>query len=130
LDNDGEVLRFNRHYRRKKCDEIYPICGHCKRLNLICRREEPRALAIVSTKTDDIPEAQHGCGDQSSSPKRECMELMTIPRSPDPTDLLMMANIHGGIDRRFFMKYYTQVLANLVSTNHENNSFLTGKSNQ
>ena len=32
-----------------------------------------------------------------------------------------------GGDRRYLMKYYTQVLASLVTTNHENNSFLSGK---
>lgn len=29
-------------------------------------------------------------------------------------------------DRRYLLKYYTQVLSGLVTTNHENNSFLSG----
>ena len=33
--------------RRKKCDDnTYPICGHCRRLNLECVREAPRAVYI------------------------------------------------------------------------------------
>ena len=33
--------------RRKKCDNnTYPICGHCRRLNLECVREAPRTIHI------------------------------------------------------------------------------------
>lgn len=93
-------------FRRKKCDlNTYPICGHCKRLNLDCVRESPRILP--SSTSSIVFENQN-----------------EISRIPDAMQISTFASAKG-TDTRYLMKYYTSILSSLCTTNHENNGFLT-----
>lgn len=60
-------------------------------------------------------------------PPRRRSSTDVIPRAPDPVDIHTIIDARQGSDRRFLLKYYTQILTGLVSTNHENNSFLSGE---
>jgi hypothetical protein len=37
-----------------------------------------------------------------------------------------LVDVRKGQDRRVFLSYYTQVLAVILTTSHDNNSFLSG----
>jgi hypothetical protein len=106
--------------RRKKCDETYPICGHCTRLNLVCNREAPQHIAI-----------EKGALPSPSTPTLPTSwALTTIPRAPDPIDICTFTDSPQGTNQRFLLRYYTNILSNLLTTNHENNSFLSGTPNE
>ncbi|KAH8805468.1 fungal-specific transcription factor domain-containing protein [Xylogone sp. PMI_703] len=99
--------------RRKKCDGLYPICGHCTRLNLVCVRKEPQNIV------DTALAAPVYCMTPGDS------WTPSILRAPDPIDVCGYADSSRGIDQRFLLKYYTNVLSKLLTTNDENNSFLS-----
>lgn len=145
--------------RRKKCDNnTYPICGHCRRLNLECVREAPRAvhISVGNISQTARPQPQP----QPTTTSYDIQAPVAAPfdiSQPQPTSLVrrqssvsMSGDLSGiamhGVnfrvaippclsrpstsddasgDRRYLLKYYTQVLASLVTTNHENNSFLS-----
>lgn len=135
--------------RRKKCDDnTYPICGHCRRLNLECVREAPRPLQISVGSSSQSGTSDHGRATAvvSHTPANQPHPLSLGHRRnsssygdlsgiamggvdfritiPEGLAMPMWDDETGG-DRRYLMKYYTQVLASLVTTNHENNSFLS-----
>lgn len=108
--------------RRKKCDEVYPICGHCTRLNLVCKRETPRSVLTdePSTSTTEADAAPATASTTDSDAAN-----MMVPRAPPAMDITSIMDARQGSSKRFFMKYYVQILANLLTTNQENNSFLS-----
>ena len=89
-------------YRRKKCDELYPICGHCRRLNLVCKREEPR-IVIPDSATVQEPE--------TSTVVAQRLPPSKLPKVVDIWSL----DPEKSQDRRAMLGYYTSVLAVLVS---------------
>lgn len=104
--------------RRKKCDETYPICGHCTRLNLVCNREAPQHITIDK---NSLPMPT------TPSPReRSSSWSLTVPRAPDPIDICTFTDAGRGTNQRFLLQYYTNILSHLLTTNHENNSFLSG----
>lgn len=108
-----------KRHSKKKCDLVYPICSHCRRLNLVCAHEEPRAGEAVTQRASVI------------SLPNLCRPLVgaVVPSPPVPAGL---SGYH--IDessslvslRRRMLLYYTERLANLMSTNLQHNSFLSG----
>jgi hypothetical protein len=98
-------------HRRKKCDELYPICGHCKRLNLVCKREEPRQVVPAKEEVGSTAVARR----QSASKLPKVIDIWSL--DPEKSQ-----------DRRAMLSYYSSVLAVLLTTNHDNNSFLSGES--
>ncbi|RDW60680.1 hypothetical protein BP6252_12063 [Coleophoma cylindrospora] len=104
--------------RRKKCDEVYPICGHCTRLNLVCGREEPRALS-----PDPFIQGNNG-GDVNAQVEKAVLQRrrfsILIP-NPSPATILPPAHERS---QRYLLKYYAQVLSMLCSTSVESNSFI------
>ncbi|KAK1853065.1 C6 transcription factor [Colletotrichum chrysophilum] len=115
--------------RKKKCDQVYPICGHCSRLNLVCNRETPRPLKPSSspskdpsnTDTEDVSVICH-C--------RSHKEIVRIAQLCIPLDLV--STVSGNVEptnlvasRRSMLRYYTVTLAFLLTTNLENNCFLS-----
>jgi len=64
--------------RRKKCDKLYPICGHCRRLNFICKQEEPRRI---------VPESTQDCGTRPHIGPAQSVQIFrqdSISRLPNP----------------------------------------------
>ncbi|ETS81095.1 hypothetical protein PFICI_06097 [Pestalotiopsis fici W106-1] len=105
--------------RKKKCDRCYPVCGHCTRLNLICERESPRSVRQASQQRTAAPTAA---------------SALTAPSSCiDATPLLTGLAFDGDLSRsdpsssrRAMLRYYTTSFAAMLSTNYENNCFLSG----
>lgn len=115
---------MSRQLRRKKCDESYPICGHCDRLNLVCAREEPRALSL-----DIFQEVENSHGGikvdgQVSAAVQKRRRFSILVPNPSPARILAPAHERT---QRYLLKYYTQVLTTLCTTSHESNSFITGE---
>ncbi|KAH9227074.1 hypothetical protein K456DRAFT_1849070 [Colletotrichum gloeosporioides 23] len=108
--------------RKKKCDQVYPICGACSRLNFICRREEPKQPRKRGRPRKSVPE------DSSAEPGGPPASLTT--KTPDISAFWLQ---HGGsqipedfaAQRRVVLRYYTQTLAALITTNLENNCFIS-----
>lgn len=123
--------------RKKKCDQASPLCGHCLRLNLVCKREPPRELHKPDVWGEDDVEAGRALTFPSASgiptSRRSGKNIDEPPRPSicDPLDLFI-PTVFGGKDpstnRRSMMRYYTSTLANMLSATWENNCFLSGAS--
>ncbi|KAJ9144058.1 Zn(2)-C6 fungal-type DNA-binding domain [Pleurostoma richardsiae] len=108
--------------RKKRCDQNYPVCDACRRLNFVCRREDPQRPRKPGRPRRPSPMA--------NSPKpASCACLST--RVPD-ISAFWLQNGAGGASaddhaprRRLILRYYTQALAALITTNVENNCFLS-----
>jgi hypothetical protein len=105
--------------RKKRCDLGYPVCMQCVRLNYKCKWEEPRPVIYENSRsTQDAPTNQ----------------LVNIPfrlsKVPDP--ILFWVDDHSDntsrSSRRHFLRYYAQSFTHLLTTNIENNSFLSSGS--
>lgn len=113
--------------RKKKCDQVYPICGHCSRLNLRCKREAPRLLKSTSPS----PENLSGTDTRPVCPHCSHKEVVRIAQLCKPLDLVS-DGCSGAetsdlvVSRRFMLRYYTATLTFLLTTNLENNCFLSG----
>lgn len=115
--------------RKKKCDQVYPICGHCSRLNLLCKREAPRQLKSTSPS----PENPSSTNNTTPSACLHCSrkEVVRIAQLCKPLDLVPNGYSGGestdlAVSRRSMLRYYTVTLAFLLTTNLENNCFLSG----
>ncbi|CAG9982591.1 unnamed protein product [Clonostachys byssicola] len=127
--------------RKKKCDMTYPVCGHCTRLNLACNREVPRELASGSTADSSAlrqataPHSIHGSGsaegpELAGSPPTTSasIHLGNVLSHSKIWQTLDPSVIHGGelaASRRSMLRYYIQIFAFMLTTNVENNCFLT-----
>ncbi|KAI1071402.1 hypothetical protein LB507_005394 [Fusarium sp. FIESC RH6] len=101
---------------------IYPVCSHCLRLNLTCKREEPRTVQRRSPSpvATDKPQFTHGSEQIRSGVMQLCQPLDLSPSefgTGDSMDLVA--------SRRAMLRYYTANLAFLLTTNLENNCFLS-----
>lgn len=129
--------------RKKKCDQRFPVCGHCSRLNFVCKREEPRELQPSRPSTSwggdgtafgRISGAGRGYGPtmarQGLEQDGQTSELLRLATISDPLDLV---NPDQGksrdlsSSRRAMMRYYTTTLAVMLSATAENNCFLSGR---
>ncbi|PTB70912.1 hypothetical protein BBK36DRAFT_1175966 [Trichoderma citrinoviride] len=116
--------------RKKKCDQGLPICGHCSRLNLVCKHEKPRQLSSsAGAWGEDAPywgrsSQQHlviAQGDHGS-------ELLRLTKIAEPLDVVRPDDGVGcdwSSSRRTMMRYYTSTLAIMLSATAENNCFLS-----
>jgi hypothetical protein len=108
----------NLPFRKKRCDLGYPVCRECVRLNYKCKWEEPRSVAQDKQSVKSVVPAE----DKSNSPFR-------LFNNPDP--VLFWVDEHADCrspsSRRHFLRYYTQTFTHLLTTNIENNSFLSGE---
>ncbi|KAH7127373.1 pyridoxal phosphate-dependent transferase [Dactylonectria macrodidyma] len=111
--------------RKKKCDQIYPVCSHCSRLNLVCKREAPRA--VQSSLPADPSKSIAAKPKTAQSGEWAQGVMMFLGRVPPPysgpsegTDSCQLA-----ASRRAMLRYYTVTLAFLLTTNLENNCFLS-----
>lgn len=105
------------HCRKKRCDLGYPVCAHCVRLNYKCKWEEPRPLVQENTlSTEQV----------SNQPVNAPFRLSQVP---DP--ILFWVDDHSDntsrSSRRHFLRYYAQTFTHMLTTNIENNSFLSGE---
>ncbi|KAK1846408.1 C6 transcription factor [Colletotrichum chrysophilum] len=108
--------------RKKKCDQVYPICGACSRLNFICRREDLKQPRKRGRPRKSVPQ------DPSAEPRGPSASLTT--KTPDISAFWLQ---HGSAQipedfaaqRRVVLRYYTQTLAALITTNLENNCFIS-----
>ncbi|VUC25586.1 unnamed protein product, partial [Clonostachys rosea] len=132
--------------RKKKCDMTYPVCGHCTRLNLVCNREVPRevpsssttdpSLLIQATPTPGLPGLSSAADFESAS----LISPSTTSASIHLANVLSHAKIWQTLDlsvilgqngselaasRRAMLRYYIQIFAFMLTTNVENNCFLT-----
>lgn len=121
----------NSRRRKKRCDRGFPVCGHCIRLNLACEREQPRRFVAGNTS---------GSCSSSSSWLHDVLEPTgdaLIHRHADQvgriyytaTDAALLHDARKGdivASRRSVLRYYTSVFSSILSTNHENNCFLSG----
>ncbi|KAJ5223074.1 transcriptional regulator family: Fungal Specific TF [Penicillium citrinum] len=102
--------------RKKRCDLGYPVCRECVRLNYMCKWEEPRSVTQSSSSTKSITSTN----DVTNAPFR-------LFGTPDP--ILFWVDEHADCtspsSRRHFLRYYTQTFTHLLTTNIENNSFLS-----
>lgn len=111
--------------RKKKCNQSYPVCGHCSRLNLVCNWEDPRP----SKDSKDAADAEGPSQATGPRPDQK-LQLVSLARLADP--LLLLPSVDGGSEalsssRRAMMRYYTATFALMLTTNVENNCFLSGK---
>ncbi|CCT63274.1 uncharacterized protein FFUJ_00094 [Fusarium fujikuroi IMI 58289] len=97
--------------RRKKCDTRVPVCGDCTRLNLICEYQAPRRV-------------------RKSPPA--CAAVMRYPDAhagiSEPVDVVRPDDGHSrdlSTGRRAMLRHYTTTLAQMLSTNTENNCFIS-----
>lgn len=97
------------------------------RLNLVCKREKPRDVIPGSKRSParDLSSSPSSTSSAKSSGQYSCLSL-SISRAPDTSRLGDFLTSNKGQGRRLMLTYYTQVLAGLLTTNHDNNSFLTG----
>lgn len=99
--------------RRKRCDGTREVCGHCSRLNLVCCWQQPRDLGMPVS-----PRPMSG---------RTATSATQI--APTPTNFLHSDSKElssRSLDRRLAMRYYIQAFNAMLTTNLENNGFLTG----
>lgn len=122
--------------RKKKCDQGLPICGHCSRLNLVCKHEKPREV-VSSVCGEDAArdsggaEAHQRCDyDNPSSPPQgdNVSEVLRVSKIFEPLDFVRPKDSvdHLSSSRRTMMRYYTSTLAIMLSATAENNCFLSG----
>ncbi|KAF6836756.1 hypothetical protein CPLU01_03550 [Colletotrichum plurivorum] len=70
--------------RKKRCDQGFPICGHCSRLNFVCKREEPRDMKAAPSTAMGIPGGTR-VPDSSPCPSPE-KEIVRIAQLCRPLD--------------------------------------------
>ncbi|KAL6884264.1 fungal-specific transcription factor domain-containing protein [Trichoderma longibrachiatum] len=125
--------------RKKKCDQGLPVCGHCSRLNLVCKHEKPRQLSSVWR--EDAVEAEEDPGLSGSqahaywgsqhpviAQRDHVSELLRLTKIAEPLDLVRPDDTVGcdlSASRRTMMRYYTSTLAIMLSATAENNCFLS-----
>ncbi|RKL23922.1 hypothetical protein BFJ68_g1080 [Fusarium oxysporum] len=113
--------------RKKKCDQLYPICSHCLRLNLVCKREPPRSVLPspgAATGGSEVTETRVVRTPSIDQQIKEVTQLcQPLGLSLEPGDA-NSKNLVGS--RRVMLRYYTVTLAFLLTTNLENNCFLSG----
>ncbi len=111
----------------------YPICGHCTRLNLVCKREAPRggigtgghgkASSLSGLSSFGLDEWDKGDEDESGGMSNAQAALSSfftpLPRSLNPWDVFGMEGSGMGMglgggggrgrvsDQWYLMKYYT-----------------------
>jgi transcriptional activator protein UGA3 len=101
--------------RKKKCDGSRNHCDQCRRLNLRCIWEAERELPQLSNEKHT----------SSLEPR-----VHPIARAPNPLQLGTPIKGEESLsvwNRRESMRYYIQVFASLLSSNVENNGFLSGE---
>ncbi|CZR32095.1 uncharacterized protein FPRO_02069 [Fusarium proliferatum ET1] len=97
--------------RRKKCDTRVPVCGDCTRLNLICEYQAPRRVRKSPPAWAAVmryPDAHAGIS--------------------EPVDVVRPDDGHSrdlSTGRRAMLRHYTTTLAQMLSTNTENNCFIS-----
>lgn len=113
------------------------MCEACKRLNYSCLREEPRALPPRAHTWKNPPRLlqlqQHGSMEtaeeeplsSSSSPTPDAQLCRTPNASGVPENSNVPASIASA--RKEMLRYYIQTLSILLTTNLENNCFLSGE---
>ncbi|UKZ57171.1 hypothetical protein TrVGV298_011023 [Trichoderma virens] len=120
--------------RKKKCDQGLPICGHCSRLNLVCKHEKPRQLSNAWSEdaVEDLGVSQAQSYWHSQHPilsqGDHISELLRLTKISEPLDLVRPDNPVGydwSSSRRTMMRYYTSTLAIMLSATAENNCFLS-----
>ncbi|RSL72934.1 hypothetical protein CEP53_000964 [Fusarium sp. AF-6] len=111
---------------KKKCDQIYPVCTHCSRLNLVCKREAPHPLKSTSPAPSDTATK---VGPVATTAPRVELQLQGVTHLCQPLGLPLsessdvdMEDLVGS--RRAMLRYYTVTFAFLLTTNLENNCFL------
>ena len=112
------------------------MCGHCLRLNFTCEREAPRTVRLLGPEltSSEQQEGNRTLGPASAEP------IITNNNITGPgyvarlyhtldQNVLQHEVCSGNVQasRRTMLRYYTSVFATLISTNQENNCFLTGK---
>ncbi|KAF7551881.1 hypothetical protein G7Z17_g4722 [Cylindrodendrum hubeiense] len=114
--------------RKKKCDQVYPICGHCSRLNLVCQREMPRSLQSTPQASSELANANVG---RDSPCCRRSYQVLMRHANLGQTGLAVQPSDGEAGDgdlvasRRVMLRYYTATLAIMLTTNLENNCFLS-----
>lgn len=103
--------------RRKKCDSVSHVCGPCLRLNLQCIWEAERNIVPI-TPEPQTQTQEHRSPTMSSS----------VLRAPRPLDFCIDSTTNEVTTtsiRRLAMRYYVSTFAKSLSTNTENNGFLS-----
>ncbi|KAF5982759.1 C6 transcription factor OefC [Fusarium bulbicola] len=97
--------------RRKKCDTRMPVCGDCTRLNLICEYQAPRRVRKSPPAGGTVIRYPDACTGISQ-----------------PVDMVRPDDGHSAdlsACRRAMLQYYTTTLAQMLSTNTEDNCFIS-----
>lgn len=106
--------RYSSSHRHKKCTEnTFPECGACIRLNLKCVREPKRQVA---------PDPRAQTGESSTAPSVRTVDFFhnRHPFAIQETNRSSM--------RQYAMKYYIDVIAQVLAVTQQYNSFLSGAS--
>jgi hypothetical protein len=114
--------------RRKKCDEIQPICTGCTRNHLICAWSLDARLKQRATATDKNgakPATSKLCT-SSGATSRPCFKAR--PRHPDGTLLSQLSNSWGGMvvksgDQRLLQHYIENTSRRLSAIEDEHCPF-------
>ncbi|KAM0436992.1 hypothetical protein ACHAQK_007470 [Fusarium lateritium] len=113
--------------RKKKCDQVYPVCSHCCRLNLVCKREAPRAVEPTASVDPDLAVVSGVKAPRALELNGHIQGVTQLCR-PLGLSVLEIGDENKGDlahSRRAMMRYYTATLAFLLTTNLENNCFLS-----
>lgn len=99
--------------RKKRCDGSDGRCEQCRRLNLRCVWEAERDIVAAAARAapSNTPDAQ--------------VALFKAPIA-NRFGLKVSDETANGWNRRLALRYYIQAFAAILSTNTENNGFLTG----
>lgn len=104
--------------RKKKCDFLPGCCRQCQRLNLKCVWEAERSLVPHAASSARVQPALHAPSTPDSA----------LFKAPHPLQFWMEATDNGSSsvpNRRLALRYYVQTFAGIISTNAENNGFLS-----
>lgn len=110
--------------RKKRCDNIREICGHCTRLNLIChwqKPQDPGNKIVARSRSPYTSELQQSPTSSTA---------MSIPFAPDPMHFLpsdVSKPAQQSLDRKLALRYYIQTFTPMLTTSLENNGFLSGR---
>ncbi|KAB5526270.1 fungal-specific transcription factor domain-containing protein [Coniochaeta sp. 2T2.1] len=108
--------------RRKRCDGVRDVCGHCDRLNLVCHWQSRRNLNA------DLAPGYRANAD--ASPLATASSTPAIYIAPPPVAFLKSdacedESAQKSLDQRLALRYYVQAFTSILTTNLENNGFLS-----
>ncbi|KFY25971.1 hypothetical protein V493_04337 [Pseudogymnoascus sp. VKM F-4281 (FW-2241)] len=106
--------------RKKRCDGVREKCGHCSRLNLVCHWQTPQDIITKPRARSFSPTELYQLD--------ESLSALPLPKLPNPTNFLeseYSQSAQRSASRKLALRYYIQSFTPMLTTNLENNGFLS-----